>query len=75
MTKPLMREQITVKLYGGEDYRLYRGKELLATVYALDTVKWLLDRCEHHAKCFCCTPDCERDGCECRQRMKEPKDE
>ena len=41
---PLTRDQITVRLYGGEDYRLYVGARLIATVYAQGDLEWLLDR-------------------------------
>ena len=40
----LTREQLTVELYGGEDYRVYDGTRLIATVYAEDDLIWLLDR-------------------------------
>jgi hypothetical protein len=40
----LTREQLTVKLYGGEDYRVYDGARLIATVYAESDLRWLLDR-------------------------------
>ena len=40
----LTREKLTVELYGGEDYRVYDGTRLIATVYAEDDLIWLLDR-------------------------------
>lgn len=44
MTTPLTRDRLTVQLYGGEDYRIYDGTRLVATVYAHDDLVWLLDR-------------------------------
>ena len=40
----LTREQVTVQLYGGEDYRIYDGTRLVATVYHEEDLAWLLDR-------------------------------
>ena len=40
----LSREQLRVELYGGEDYRIYDGTRLVATVYAKADLTWLLDR-------------------------------
>ena len=40
----LTRAQLTVKLYGGEDYRIYDGERLVATVYHEADLAWLLDR-------------------------------
>ena len=40
----MSRETLRVELYGGEDYRIYDGTRLVATVYAQADLKWLLDR-------------------------------
>ena len=40
----LNRAQLRVELYGGEDYRIYDGSRLVATVYAQADLTWLLDR-------------------------------
>ena len=40
----LTREHLTVQLYGGEDYRIYDGTRLVATVYNEADLVWLLDR-------------------------------
>lgn len=40
----LTRDQLTVQLYGGEDYRIYAGTRLVATVYNIADLEWFLDR-------------------------------
>ena len=40
----LTRDRLTVQLFGGEDYRIYDGERLIATVYAESDLRWLLDR-------------------------------